>query len=130
MMGTSASAPANDSACRCPSSDSGPSRRGPRRVRAPLCTLRPGRGRSIERAAVKVAQDTATRLGLTTRTWFVAADVAAWKPDEGVFDTVVMNPPFGAQAANRHGDRVFLARAAEAVRGRKGTVWFLAREGT
>jgi putative methylase len=30
---------------------------------------------------------------------------------EGAGDTVVMNPPFGAQRQNRHADRVFLERA-------------------
>lgn len=32
---------------------------------------------------------------------------------EGVGDTVVMNPPFGAQRQNRHADRVFLEKAFE-----------------
>ena len=40
-----------------------------------------------------------------------------------------MNPPFGAQTGNKHADRLFLQRAADAVRPR-GTVWFLALQST
>lgn len=54
---------------------------------------------------------------------FVEADLSQWHPDP--CDTVVMNPPFGAQRAARRGDRVFYDRAAEALRLRHGAAWFL-----
>ncbi len=79
----------------------------------------------IDAPSIALAQDAASRLGVADRAWFVAGDVAAWAPDAGAFDTVVMNPPFGAQKANRHADRAFVAKAAEAV-SPAGTVWFLA----
>jgi putative methylase len=63
------------------------------------------------------------------RCWFVVARLEAWSPEPGAFDTVVMNPPFGAQKGNKHADRLFLQRAADAVRP-AGTVWFLALERT
>ena len=66
---------------------------------------------------------------MSRRTWFVCADVADWRSEPDHVDTVVMNPPFGAQKGNRHADRVFYARAAEAVQP-FGTVWFLAQERT
>ncbi len=53
---------------------------------------------------------------------FEVADLAAWEPPR--VDTVVMNPPFGAQ--KRHADRIFYARAAQALRP-GGTCWFLAQ---
>lgn len=91
-------------------------------------------GVEVEPRLVAQAQTAAASAGVTQTTWFVAADVAAWHPDPAPtppFDTVVMNPPFGAQGANRHGDRVFYERALQAVaQATRPTVWFLAREGT
>lgn len=57
---------------------------------------------------------------------FVAADVAQWQPPR-TYDTVFMNPPFGAQ--QRGADRPFYACAAAAV-DRRGTCWFLAQPRT
>lgn len=87
-------------------------------------------GVDVAADALELARHAAQRLGVEQRTWFIAADITAWHADPDTFDTVVMNPPFGAQAGNRHGDRVFYERACAAVAGRAGTVWFLARETT
>lgn len=57
---------------------------------------------------------------------FVHADVADWQPERR-FDTVLMNPPFGAQ--RRGADRPFYDAAARAV-DRAGTCWFLAQPRT
>lgn len=82
-------------------------------------------GVDVDAASVALAQQAAAAAGVQGRTWFVAADLAHWRPEAGAFDTVIMNPPFGAQKGNKHADRAFLERAAEAVRP-AGTVWFLA----
>lgn len=55
---------------------------------------------------------------------FLEADVATWRPTD-VWETVVMNPPFGAQRANRNADRAFYQCAAETP-GRR-SAWFLAQ---
>ena len=99
-------------------------------IGAALLGARLAAGVDVDPESVRLAQEAARSAGVTERTWFVASDIAAWHADPGAFDTVVMNPPFGAQAANRHADRLFLTRAVEAVRDRKGTVWFLAQERT
>lgn len=52
---------------------------------------------------------------------FEAATLPDWSPPD--VDTVVMNPPFGAQS--RGADRPFHQAAAAAVKQRSGTVWFL-----
>ena len=98
-------------------------------VGAALLGARLATGVEIDAHAVAMAQELAADLHVAQRTWFVCSDVADWRSDPGHFDTVVMNPPFGAQKANRHADRVFYARAAEAVQP-FGTVWFLAQERT
>lgn len=87
-------------------------------------------GVDVDPQAVALAQECSQRAGVAATTWFIAADLAAWHPEPDTFDTVVMNPPFGAQAENRHADRLFLTRASQAVRQRKGTVWFLAQQRT
>lgn len=84
-------------------------------------------GVDVDSHAIAMAQETASDLQVSRSTWFVCSDVADWRSDPGHFDTVVMNPPFGAQKGNRHADRVFYARATEAVHP-FGTVWFLAQE--
>ena len=68
-------------------------------------------GLDIDPAAVAAARRNAERLGLDIE--FVAADVRDSGLDWGRFacDTVVMNPPFGAQKA--HADRPFIDRALE-----------------
>lgn len=87
-------------------------------------------GVEVDPGAVALAQQAAAAAGVTARTWFIAADLASWHADPAGFGTVIMNPPFGAQSGNRHADRLFLERAAEAVRPQSGTVWFLAQERT
>ncbi len=98
-------------------------------VGAALLGARLATGIDVDPDGVALAQGAAANAGVQERTWFVTADMAAWHADAGAFDTVVMNPPFGAQKGNKHADRVFLARAIAAVKP-KGTVWFLAMETT
>jgi len=68
-------------------------------------------GLDIDPAAVAAARRNADRLGLDIE--FVVADVRDSGLDWGRFacDTVVMNPPFGAQKV--HADRPFIDRALE-----------------
>lgn len=84
-------------------------------------------GVDIDEAAVQLAREGAARAGLAQAS-FEVADLGAWHRP-GAFDTAIMNPPFGAQAANRHADRLFLERAAECVQP-AGCVYFLAQERT
>ncbi|MBN1762328.1 MAG: methyltransferase [Methanomicrobia archaeon] len=56
--------------------------------------------------ALEVALQNCKKLGVEVE--FMKCDVRAV---EGEGDTVVMNPPFGAQRQNRHADRVFLEKA-------------------
>lgn len=58
--------------------------------------------------AIEVAQTNSERLGMEVE--FKRCDV---REVEGKCDTVVMNPPFGAQRKNRHADRIFLEKAFE-----------------
>ncbi|MEA3142860.1 MAG: putative methylase [Thermoplasmata archaeon] len=99
-------------------------------VGAALLGARLATGVDVDTAAIGLAQQAAAHAGVQTLTWFVAADLRDWKPEPATYDTVVMNPPFGAQAGGRHADRLFLQRAAEAVAPGGGTVWFLAQERT
>lgn len=92
---------------------------------AALLGARLATGVDVDPASVALAQQAAGRMGVAAATWFVVAGLADWRPEAGAFDTVVMNPPFGAQKGNKHADRLFLERAADAVRP-GGTVWFLA----
>ncbi|HJQ94014.1 MAG TPA: METTL5 family protein [Candidatus Thermoplasmatota archaeon] len=98
-------------------------------VGAALLGARLATGVDIDSHAIAMAHETAADLQVSRRTWFVCSDVADWRSDPDHFDTVVMNPPFGAQRGNRNADRVFYARATEAVHP-YGTVWFLAQERT
>lgn len=66
-------------------------------------------GVEIDASALAVARDASSRLG--ARVAWVEGDVSAWR---GRADTVVMNPPFGAQ--QRHADRAFLEAAMSAAR--------------
>lgn len=94
-------------------------------VGAALLGARLATGIDIDAPSVGLAQATAQALGVQATAWFIVAGLADWHPEPATFDTVVMNPPFGAQKNNKHADRLFLERAAEAVRP-AGTVWFLA----
>ncbi len=96
-------------------------------IGAALLGARLATGIDVDTDAISVARQAALAARVEQRTWFLAGDLTDWRPEPGTFDTVVMNPPFGAQAANRRGDRLFYERAAQAVRP-AGTVWFLAQE--
>lgn len=58
--------------------------------------------------AIEVARANSERMGVVVD--FYSCDV---QEVEGKTDTVVMNPPFGAQRENRHADRIFLQKAFE-----------------
>jgi len=60
----------------------------------------------IDPEAVRIAKDNAQSLSLEVE--FEVEDVRSAK---GKFDTVVQNPPFGAQ--NKHADRAFVEKALE-----------------
>lgn len=74
-------------------------------------------GVDVDAAALALARTTVHDVAVPQR--FVASDVADWIPDR-TYDTVVMNPPFGAQFAGRNADRAFYERAASALRPRTG----------
>jgi putative methylase len=57
---------------------------------------------------VEVARRNSAKLGVTVD--FYRGDVRAV---QGTGDSVVMNPPFGAQRKDRHADQVFLVKALE-----------------
>lgn len=65
-------------------------------------------GVDLDNNAVEVAEENTKRLGLEVE--FVSSDV------EDFFercDTVVQNPPFGAQKAHKHADLLFIRKAFE-----------------
>jgi putative methylase len=99
---------------------------GPLAIGAALLGARSVLGVDVDEEAVRVCKAAAQGAGVAALVEVEVADLRQWHPPAGAFDTVVMNPPFGAQAGNRHADRLFLDRAAEAVRP-AGTVWFLAQ---
>jgi putative methylase len=77
---------------------------------AALLGAAPVRGVDIDPRSIEVARENADRLGVDVE--FLTADVADDRAFEGyTCDTVVMNPPFGAQ--RRHADRPFIDRALE-----------------
>jgi putative methylase len=63
-------------------------------------------GVDVDPNAVRTAQGNAEDLGLEVA--FIEGDVASV---QGKFDTVIQNPPFGAQ--KRHADRAFIKKALE-----------------
>ena len=76
-------------------------------------------GIDVDKAAVEAATREAKRAGVDDRVTWHVADVATLEPEavrawaDGRVDTVLMNPPFGADLGSRArgGDRVFLALA-------------------
>jgi putative methylase len=96
---------------------------------AALLGARMATGVDLDPQAIGIAQQAAQQQGVAANTWFVVAALEDWHPQADTYDTVIMNPPFGAQKQNKHADRLFLDRAVEAVRP-AGTVWFLALEKT
>jgi putative methylase len=69
-------------------------------------------GIDIDRGPLETARANARRVGSTSGVSWVHADATRvpLRPERPT--TVVMNPPFGAQDANKHADRDFLATAA------------------
>jgi putative methylase len=65
-------------------------------------------GVDVDRAAVKVAQTNAEKMGVKDKTHWIAADIDVV---EGAFDTVLQNPPFGVQ--RKRADRRFIAKSLE-----------------
>lgn len=65
-------------------------------------------GIDIDPSVVATARTQAERFGVDVR--FAVADVASLELHA---DTVIMNPPFGAQRGNRRADRLFLQQALE-----------------
>jgi putative methylase len=63
-------------------------------------------GIDIDPKAVDIARENATSLGLDIR--FSVGEVSSFV---GMFDTVIQNPPFGAQ--KRHADRAFIGKSLE-----------------
>ena len=63
-------------------------------------------GIDVDPSAIEEGRANAARLGLDIE--FTASDVTAV---EGSFDTVLQNPPFGAQT--KHADRAFIAKAVQ-----------------
>lgn len=76
--------------------------RGPRRVV----------GIDLDADPLATARDNEHRVGTTSAVDWVRAD-ATTLPLSIENATVVMNPPFGAQAGNEHADRAFLETASE-----------------
>ncbi len=58
---------------------------------------------------------------------FIESDIAEWQPTMA-YDTVVMNPPFGAQF--KGADRPFYEACKRALAPSKGSAWFLAQPKT
>jgi len=67
------------------------------------------RGIEIDSDAIRIARENARLLGADVE--FVNEDIAAAHEKTGSCDTVVMNPPFGAQKQNLHADRPFIDAA-------------------
>jgi putative methylase len=65
-------------------------------------------GVDIDKAAVRLAQKNAEKMGVEEKALWVAADIDAI---QGSFDTVLQNPPFGVQ--RRRADRRFIKKALE-----------------
>ena len=63
-------------------------------------------GVDVDENAIRTASDNARSLSLDIE--YVVDEVSAF---EGIFDTTVQNPPFGAQL--RHADRAFVEKAVE-----------------
>lgn len=65
-------------------------------------------GVDIDRTAVRLARENAAKLSVKDKTQWLIADIGAL---QGVFDTVVQNPPYGVQ--KRKADRRFLQKSLE-----------------
>ncbi|MCK5548082.1 MAG: methyltransferase [Thermoplasmata archaeon] len=65
-------------------------------------------GMDIDGGAVEVARENTARMGVKVE--FVKSDVKDFRER---CDTVLQNPPFGAQKSHKHADMVFLRKAFE-----------------
>ncbi|WP_256686399.1 METTL5 family protein [Halococcus qingdaonensis] len=69
-------------------------------------------GVDIDPDPLSTARDNEGRVGTAADISWLRADATDAPLDTDGETTVVMNPPFGAQAGNEHADRAFLATAA------------------
>jgi putative methylase len=68
-------------------------------------------GVDIDIDAISIANSQAEKLGVKSKTNFLTSDI---KDFHEFADTVIQNPPFGAQKVNRKGaDRIFIKKALE-----------------
>jgi putative methylase len=68
-------------------------------------------GVDIDCEAVSIAEAQALKMGMQDKTRFVTSDIRDFTESA---DTVIQNPPFGAQKANRkEADRLFIVKALE-----------------
>lgn len=68
-------------------------------------------GVDVDRAAVEIAQHEVSALGLQEVIRFISVDIRDFYEKA---DTVIQNPPFGAQKAHRkEADRVFISKSIE-----------------
>lgn len=68
-------------------------------------------GVDADQDAVDIARSEASRMGLADVTRFVVSDISDFKEKA---DTVIQNPPFGAQKAHRkEADRLFITKSME-----------------
>jgi putative methylase len=65
-------------------------------------------GVDVDRAAVRVAQKNAKKLGVKEKIHWIVADIDVIK---GAFDTTLQNPPFGVQ--RKRADRRFISKSLE-----------------
>ena len=75
-------------------------------------------GIDTDAEALGIAEKNAEKLGVEVefRPGDIGSDSApAWASAESPFDTVVMNPPFGAQNGSEHADRPFIDAALKAA---------------
>ena len=68
-------------------------------------------GVDIDGDAISVAETQAVKMGVEDKTRFLTSDIQDFQESA---DTVIQNPPFGAQKANRKdADRLFMVKALE-----------------
>lgn len=67
-------------------------------------------GVDIDPDAVEIARQQASKMGVDSKTEFISRDIQDFN---GSADTVIQNPPFGAQKAGKNADRIFMKKAME-----------------
>jgi putative methylase len=68
-------------------------------------------GVDIDCEVISIAEDQALKMGVQDKTRFVTSDIKDFTESA---DTVIQNPPFGAQKGNRkEADRLFIVKALE-----------------